>query len=68
MLGGSGGNSPIFFYINGASWRNLSVPKYINKNLKINIFKDNKSAIVKIIRHTFHQYQSRVRMLELESK
>ena len=53
--GGSGGNSPIFF-LNGASWRNLSVPKYIIINLKINNFKDHKSAIVKIIRHTFQHF------------
>ena len=61
MLGGSGGNSPIFFLLKMVqAGCNLSVPKYIIINLKINNFKDNKSAIVKIIRHTFHQYQGRV--------
>ena len=61
MQGGSGGNSPIFFVLKRLqAGKNLSVPKNIIINLKNNNFKDNTSSIVKIIRHTFHQYQGRV--------
>ena len=51
MLGGLG-VTPRIVFLNGASWRRLNVSKYIIIKLTINNFKDNKLAIVKIIRHT----------------
>ena len=58
--GGGPGVAPRFFLLKWCKLAQSECSKYIIINLKINNFKDNKSAIVKIVRHTFHQYQSRV--------
>ena len=47
--GARGHAPPYFFDKNGAICSILSVPKYLNINLKINNFKDNKSTTNQII-------------------